>query len=185
MVELSYLQVVIFISVAWLMVRAFWAYKNKRVDWKRELLLLTVYICIVVITRLVYFPLHHVDGHIGLLKFDAGKIWPLWINLRPFTFVYDRYDGWQINIIGNVTMFIPVGICWGVCFKKLNSILKVTLAGFGYSLLIELSQLLLYERGSDIDDLILNTTGAFIGALVYFGTAKIIVSYKEKWDKET
>ena len=44
----------------------------------------------------------------------------------------------------------------------------VTLAAFGMTLFIELSQLLLYDHGTDIDDLILNTTGAFIGAMIYF-----------------
>ncbi|WP_242829764.1 VanZ family protein [Butyrivibrio sp. XPD2006] len=35
-------------------------------------------------------------------------------------------------------------------------------------MLIELSQLLFYDRCSDIDDIILNTAGICIGALIYF-----------------
>lgn len=77
-----------------------------------------------------------------------------------------------MNIIGNITMFIPVGIIWPICFKKLDTPAKTILAGFGYSLLIELSQLLLYERLTDIDDLILNTIGVTIGAFIYFGIVK-------------
>lgn len=180
MIEISYLELVIFISVVWVALRTLFAIKIKQVNLKRECLLLTVYICIVVISRMVYFPWHYVDGHIDYLRFDAEKILPLWMNFRPFTFVYERYDGWQLNIIGNITMFIPVGICWGLCFKKLNNVLKVTLAGFGYSLVIELSQLFLYERGSDIDDLILNTTGAFIGALIYFGVKNTVLKLKKE-----
>ena len=65
-------------------------------------------------------------------------------------------------------MFIPVGIVWPVCFKKLNNFGKTVLAGAAYSFLIEMSQLLFYDRGTDIDDLILNTTGVVIGALIYF-----------------
>ena len=65
-------------------------------------------------------------------------------------------------------MFIPVGIILPVCFRKLNNVFKVTLAAFGMTLFIELSQLLLYDHSTDIDDLILNTTGAFIGAMIYF-----------------
>ena len=171
MFEITFVQLFVLITAVWLLVRGFCASRNKCVNWKRECLLLTVYICIVVISRIVYFPRHLVNGHIGTLKFDAGKILPLWLNYRPFTFLKERYSGWKGNIIGNIAIYIPVGICWGLCFKQLNNVFKVTLAGFGLSLFVELSQLLFYERASDIDDLILNTVGAFIGALIYFGIA--------------
>ena len=179
MFEITFLHAVVIISICWVVIRSFFAFRNKSVDWKRECLLLTVYICIIVVTRIVYFPWHLVDGHIGTLKFDAEKIMPLWINYHPLTFLTERYDGWLRNIFGNIAMFIPVGICWGLCFKRLNSVSKVTLAGFGYSLLIEISQIFFYERGSDIDDLILNATGAFIGALLYFGITGAIKKLKK------
>ena len=44
-----------------------------------------------------------------------------------------------MNIIGNIAMFIPVGIVWPICFKELDSIEKTVLAGAGFSLLIEKS----------------------------------------------
>ena len=55
----------------------------------------------------------------------------------------------------------------------------MALAGFGCSFLIEVSQLLFYERASDIDDLILNTTGVFIGALIYFSAFALIKRSKK------
>ncbi len=167
-VELSFTQVFILITIVWVLVRGLIAVKNRCIDWKRECLLLTVYLCIVVITRIVYFPWHLEKGHIAPLRFDSSKIIPLWVNLKPFTFVHERYDGWKLNVIGNIAMFIPAGICWPLCFRQLDRIWKVVLAGFGFSLLIELSQLFFYERGSDVDDLILNTAGVLIGALIYF-----------------
>ncbi len=168
MYEISFSQMFVFITVTWILVRGYFAWKSRQVSWRRECMLLTVYICIVVIARIVYFPLRHVEGHIGTLHFDAGKLIPLWISLKPFYFLKDRYDGWQINILGNIAMFIPVGIFWPLCFRKLDSVPKTVLAGFGFSFLIELSQLLFYERGSDVDDLILNTAGVFIGSLICF-----------------
>ena len=77
-------------------------------------------------------------------------------------------------------MFIPVGIIWPVCFKQLNNVFKVTLAGFVYTLLIELSQLPFYDRCSDVDDLILNTTGVLIGAVIYFLVRKIVLLIRRK-----
>ena len=168
MIEISYMEAVIFITILWVASRIIAVIRNQEIKITREILLLLVYICIIIIIRFVYFPLHHVDGHIDILLFDASKIYPFWINFIPFVHLFDVYHGWQINIIGNIAMFIPVGIVWPSCFKKLDSIGKTVFAGFGLTLCIELSQLLFFERCSDIDDLLLNTTGVFMGASISF-----------------
>ncbi len=167
MIEISYFQMLIFISAAWLVVRGFIALKNRRIDWKRELSLIPVYICLIVIARIVYFPKALENGRIGYLRFDASRM-PGGIQPVPFARMFEKYGGWLINLIGNIAIFIPVGIAWPFTFKKLNSALKATAAGFALSLFIEVSQLLFYERTSDANDLILNTIGAFIGAAVFF-----------------
>ena len=115
-----------------------------------------------------------VDGRIASLYLDFDKVFPFWINLVPIVHMFDEYDGWLINIIGNIAMFIPVGIVWPFCFKKLNTIGKTVLAGGGLSLCIEITQLPFYSRCSDIDDLIMNTTGVLIGAIIYFGVKKVL-----------
>lgn len=168
MFEITYWEMFIVITILWILTRTIVGIKKGSFSLREEALMLLVYICIVVIARIVNFPMHHVDGHIGTMKFDSTKIFPLWVNLVPIVHLFDVYDGWQMNIIGNITMFIPVGIVWPVCFKKLDNIGKVILAGAGFSLIIEIFQLLFYERCSDIDDLILNTTGVAIGAVIYF-----------------
>lgn len=167
-VEITYSQMLIFISVVWVLLRIFFAVKNKKVDVKYELKLLTVYVCIIVVTRFVYFPLGLENGHIKPLVFDTSRINPPWVNFEPIKHMFDIYDKWLINIIGNIAMFIPVGICWPFCFKKLDTFWKSILAGFGFTLFIEISQLAFYERCTDIDDLIMNGTGAIIGSAIYF-----------------
>lgn len=172
--DISYLGLLAIITVIWIIVRALVAVRNKKISWAREAKLILVYICIVVIARFVDFPLHHVDGHIAPMKFDSSKILPLWVNLVPFVNLFEVYDGWLVNIIGNITMFIPVGIIWPFCFDKLDSVGKTVLAGFGFTLFIEISQLFFYERCSDVDDLVLNTLGMAIGAVIYFGCRYLI-----------
>lgn len=168
MIEITYLEMFAVIILIWVIVRVLSNLKNKSVSWKREIQLLLVYICIVVIARIVYFPWHHINGHIDTLKLDFAKAAKPWVNLVPIVHLFDVYDGWQMNIIGNITMFIPVGIVWPICFKKLDTIGKTILAGAGFTLLIEITQLLFFERCSDVDDIVLNTTGVAIGALIYF-----------------
>ncbi len=168
MFEITYKALFIFITLAWIAARAICGIKNKKVDWKYEAKLLTVYICLVVIARIVYFPMRLVEGRIARLVLDVEKILPLWINLIPVVRLFDVYDGWLINIIGNAAMFIPVGLVWPFCFKQLDTLGKTVLAGAGFSLFIEITQLPFYDRCSDVDDLILNSTGILIGALIYF-----------------
>ena len=78
-------------------------------------------------------------------------------------FGYETRQEAMLNFIGNVTMFIPVGIVWPIVYKDLNKPWKVIAAGIGFSLLIEIIQLPFYDRVTDIDDLILNSTGYLIG----------------------
>ena len=168
MLEITYKGLFIFITCLWILLRMICNIKTHKLDWKYEAKLMTVYICLVVIARFVYLPMRLVDGNIGSLFFDVEKIFPIWINLTPIIHMFDAYDGWLINIIGNITMFIPVGIVWPLCFKKLDNIGKTVLVGAGFPLFIEITQLPFYDRCSDIDDLILNTTGIFVGAIIYF-----------------
>ena len=179
MFEITYKGLFIFINLEWIVTRAVCGIKNKNVDWKYEAKLLTVYICLVVIARIVYFPMRLVEGRIASLVLDVDKIFPLWINLIPIVHLFDVYDGWLINIIGNVTMFIPVGLVWPFCFKKLDTLGKTVLACAGFPLFIEITQLPFYDRCSDVDDLILNTTGILIGALIYFGV-KLLKNRKKR-----
>ena len=173
MFEITYKELFIFVTLAWIVTRVICGIRNQKVDWKNEAKLLTVYICLVVIARFVYFPMYLVEGRIASLVLDVEKIFPLWVNFIPIVHMFDEYDGWLINIIGNITMFIPVGLAWPFCFKKLDTIGKTVLAGAGISLFIEITQLPFYSRCSDIDDLIMNTTGIFIGALIYFGVKRL------------
>lgn len=168
MIEITYWNLLVIITVLWIGLRIYFAQKNKKVNWVYELKLITVYICIIVITRIVYFPWHLNNGHIGTLIFDSHRILPFRLNLTPIVHLTDVYEGWKRNLYGNIAMFVPVGLAWPFCFKKLDNVLKVVLAGGGFSLLIEISQLLFYDRGTDIDDLITNTTGVLIGAIIYF-----------------
>ncbi|MBQ8950956.1 MAG: VanZ family protein [Eubacterium sp.] len=168
MIHILFSQIIVFITVLWVITRCAVALKTKQFTLKRELQMLLVYVCIVVISRFVYCGFHLVNGRIPELKIGISPDLSSMISCKPFFFLVDRYEGWLMNIIGNIAMFIPVGIVWPICFRNIDSIKKDVLAGGGYSLLIELTQLLCPERHTDIDDLILNTSGVLIGACIIF-----------------
>ena len=175
MIEISYLQMVVAISVIWVVIRAICWAKAKGIEMKRELQLLLVYICIVVVVRFTFCPFGKVDGKIQPLLFDPEKVFPLWVNFKPFIYLFD-YPTMRkalLNLIGNTAMFLPLGIVWPAVFKKLNTHGKVILAGVGVSLTIEVLQLPFFGRSTDIDDLILNTLGFLIGYGIYLLVRKL------------
>lgn len=174
MIRITYPALFIFISILWILVRFAVYRKTKRFHWKRELQLMLVYVCIVVVVRFTFFPFFKENGRIQPLIFDPATVFPLRINLVPLVNLlhYDVFKELLINVIGNTAMFIPLGIVWPSVFKKLNTHGKVIAAGFGTSLIIEILQLPL-DRVSDVDDLILNTLGYVIGYSIYLLVKRI------------
>ena len=175
MIEISYLSAVIFISIVWCLVRVLFAIKNKGIQWKREAQLILVYVCIIVVARFTFFPFLKVNGEIQPLIFEVAKAFPFRINLIPFVnlFDYPSMKDILINVIGNTTMFMPIGVIYPMVYKKLNTTPKVLFAGIGVSLCVEILQLPFYDRVTDIDDLLLNSIGFSIGYFVYVMVKKI------------
>lgn len=175
MINISYSSALIFVSVIWLICRVFIWVKNKKINIKRELSLLLVYICIIVVVRFTFFPFFKVNGKIGYLTLDISKIFPPRVNIIPFVnlFDYEKKSEAIINFIGNSTMFIPIGIILPSVYKSLNSHKKALFAGAFFSLVIEILQLPFFSRVTDIDDLILNFIGYLIGYLILTLTRKI------------
>lgn len=169
MFEISYASLMCVITIFWILVRAWFCKKNHRIHWKRELQLMLVYICIVVVARFTFFPFGKVDGRIQPLIFDAARAFPPRINLLPIVHLldYPEFREAMLNLIGNTAMFLPLGIVWPSVFKKLDTHKQVIAAGVGFSLCIEILQLPFFDRVSDIDDLILNSTGYLMGYGIY------------------
>ena len=169
MIQISYTSMVVSISIIWCLVRVICVIKTKRAAWKREIQLLLVYVCIVVVARFTFFPFSKVNGQIQPLVFESAKAFPYRVNWIPFInlFDYPEMRDILINVIGNTAMFIPLGIVWPSVYKGLDTHWKVISAGIGVSLCIEILQLPFYDRVSDIDDLLLNSLGFILGYLLY------------------
>ena len=70
------------------------------------------------------------------------------------------------NILGNIIMFIPMGFLLPLLWRRYQKIGRTLFAGILISFLIEFSQLF-SARGTDVDDIILNTCGALLGYLTF------------------
>lgn len=85
------------------------------------------------------------------------------INLIPGQVLRDIGSN-PLNFFGNILMFIPLGFLLPVLSRRFQKVGNAVLVCAGTSLTIEILQLFL-TRGTDIDDLILNTLGGLIGFL--------------------
>ncbi len=71
------------------------------------------------------------------------------------------------QILGNFVMLLPLGIYLPLLYKKLSAFIPFLLASLMIAILIEVLQLATSFRSVDIDDVLLNTTGAVIGFILY------------------
>ena len=82
------------------------------------------------------------------------------LNLIPLIGIV---DDWK-NAILNVLLFIPLGVLLPLLWDKFKTPRDTVLFGFSTSLSIELLQMLTF-RATDVNDLITNTIGAYLGFL--------------------
>lgn len=79
------------------------------------------------------------------------------INLLPFSQGISA-----VGYVLNVALCVPLGFLLPLLWERLDGPVWALAGGLFFSLLIELSQLLNF-RATDVDDLVMNTLGAFLG----------------------
>ena len=72
------------------------------------------------------------------------------------------------NIVGNMILFVPLGVLLPLLFTRLRSLPALLWRAAVISLAIEVTQMLTGARAVDIDDVILNTSGAALGFAIFW-----------------
>ena len=98
--------------------------------------------------------------------------WSPSVNLIPFGDEKNCRFFFQIGM--NAVMFLPFGFLLPLLWKACRRWKVTTLAGLALSALIELMQLFCF-RATDVDDLLMNTLGAYLGYLLAW------VLFHQKW----
>lgn len=102
------------------------------------------------------------------IPFQGGiNLIPVAESWRLFRFYLEKgmWSAILINFPGNIVMFMPIGFLGGLLSDKPRW-WKGTLWAFALSLFIETAQLFV-ARGTDVDDLILNTLGGLVGHALF------------------
>ena len=88
------------------------------------------------------------------------------INLQPFL-MFKQFQLASTQVIGNLVMLLPLGIYIPLLFPGLSGFFRVFIICLSVSISIELMQLITSVRSTDIDDVVLNTSGAVVGYILY------------------
>ncbi len=143
--------------------------RHQAVQWPKEIAMLLFVLFTVGLASQTLIPKFEfgVNG-LSIVQDGAHRT-----NLIPFKVFYDtvvevfvhrNLSYFLINFLGNIMIFMPFGFFLPLLWQTSRT--TTILIGAGASLVIELGQLFL-ARGTDIDDLLLNTLGVFLGWLVF------------------
>lgn len=127
---------------------------------------------------LLKFILFKDSHYFFYLHFTEYYSWQLLIqkftamNLTPFkTILYylrgEDTTGTIPNLIGNILLFVPFGLFLPSLFKIFKRLKVYLLFVYSVSLFLEIIQLVTAYGTFDVDDCILNVTGALLGFLIY------------------
>ena len=155
-------------SIGWVLARLIRFAIQKRGSLTRELTLVILFLFLWFLIR------HTMEPYI--LTLDRSPLPPNLVPLRGLAqmlrramMVGNSITWWivAINIIGNVVGFVPVGFLVSVLTPNRHKGWIALAIGFAVSLTIEILQLSFVIRVFDVDDLLLNSLGAWFGFLIF------------------
>jgi glycopeptide antibiotics resistance protein len=123
-------------------------------------------------TSIFFFDLRFITQHIH----ESIKN----INLIPFKGMTEFGVHGFVNIFGNIFIFMPFGFLVALFSQKEKKTKDTILAGTGISLIIEIIQIFVM-RSMDINDIILNTLGTFLGLKLFIILEKQFSNFFNKF----
>ena len=97
--------------------------------------------------------------------FSNVHLVPFWTIRSQLAFGLERSEARQL--IGNMALFVPFGFLLPAAVRTCRRLWVTLVVAAGLSALIESLQAILPEHATDVDDVILNTTGAVLGYLAF------------------
>ena len=126
---------------------------------------LTGLVCLVTLIKpigaLWYYIIYHQSGGFDIRFFEL-----------EYNFTPDFFRHLNGESIGNFLMFLPFGFLFPF-FGKNTGIKKTVLCGFACSVCIEILQPI-FGRAFDINDIIMNTLGVLVSAVLFAMIKKLI-----------
>ncbi len=154
---------------------AYWQLR-RRAGWPRVLSAVAFASYALWICSVAFFPLPTRETVASMTPGELHSLpWVNWVPFRELIRNVPRLPASQIvrEFGGNVLLFVPFTLFAPMFWRRLRTWRWPLMAGLGGSMAIELVQLGMSAlvgypyRQTDVDDIILNTGGAFLGYAVY------------------
>jgi len=81
------------------------------------------------------------------------------------------------SVVGNIVLFVPLGWLLPMVWPQLQSLRRVVVLVAACSIAIELAQFAVPGRTPTTDDVLLNTVGGLIGAIMFFAPLTVGLRY--------
>jgi len=136
-------------------------WRSQQRDVVREVGIWALFAWALMVVTLTFFPM-------VIIFYD----WTSGLNLIPFASIRQLLTETAPevafeNIAGNIVLFVPFGLLLPLLFVKVDTRWAVAWRAAVVSTSIELVQWITGARATDVDDIILNTSGALVGYAVY------------------
>ncbi|WP_407269877.1 VanZ family protein [Radiobacillus sp. PE A8.2] len=149
---------------------------NKHIKKSLKIIILLAFIGYVMVLAYLLFFSQYRNSVQGIVAY----------NIIPFQSIsryLDNFNGFSFrlmtdNFFGNMLAFYPMGLLLPVLIKRLRNVFSMTGIAFTFSFLVECLQFLFRLGAFDVDDMILNTTGAVVGYLTFTVGYKIYTGKK-------
>lgn len=141
----------------------------KNINWRHEAAILVFILFIVGLASQTIIP--------GIFARYDREHFKILVNLVPFNNINYRI----FEVLGNIALFVPIGLLLPLLWRRFEKFYVLVYSCLLISLIIELSQLAIPMRATDIDDLIMNTIGGMIGYLLYLLIRRLSKNKTDKW----
>ncbi|NLW72273.1 MAG: VanZ family protein [Chloroflexi bacterium] len=159
----------IILAAVWVAARMIRGIMTRRFNPKREIVVNLLFVFLCMLSYRVFEPFTFKLEHS-----TKPNLVPIINSLRMIRTA--KETGYQpiirivrVLLLGNLLVFVPVGMMVSLLFRKLRAGWKMLLIGMGISLLIEALQLILAVRVFDVDDIVLNALGTWLGYALFIG----------------
>lgn len=142
---------ILFLIVMYIL-KKFGLIQSKKSEPLREFLLFLIIVYAAVLLKLAFFSRE--PGSRTTVDLTLFNTWGTTMQAHAF-------------FVENIIMFIPFGILIPTAFPVMRNIFVCTLTALACSLCLEMFQLITGRGFCQLDDVVTNTLGAFIGYMVY------------------
>lgn len=169
----SFIMLIFLVTVLTIVLNKNSRYLKKKIPWQHYLFGYFFILYLIITLELVGFPSL---WEWKLLSRLNEPIFNPHINLMPFF-----KDGFDFTYIYNIVLFMPFGFLLPTLWEKYRNNLWSTLFyGLFFSFTIEISQLFVRMRETDINDLIMNVVGTICGWVIFNIVRKVFYKLADK-----